>query len=620
MPKVQIDFGVKGADKAKKKVDGLGKGLEDLKSKAMGAAAGFLGAAALVAGMKAAVEASAEQELAEKKLAQALGSSTDELMKQASALQQTTTFGDEAIIQQQAYLASIGMTESQIKEMIPVAMDLASATGMTLEGAVKNASKTLAGMTGELGESVPALRTLTAEQLKAGEGIKLLGKQFKGMAEAEAQTLSGALQQAKNAVGDVAESVGDLLAPMVGGGAKIVKKFAENLEGAFDFLGKIDIAGTAKNFFGNLDLLVKAWLKQIGLNFSLLPDMFKAAFSKIISLAGTIMTKLWEGIKAVAKLLWEPMVMTLKMASANIKNAFIIMFNDIKGLFNSLADTWIGEKAGLKPLGMTELVNTEDLSLANTTIGSFFSVMNDNNANSLEEFKNASGEIWAEYTMQVLELKDQEKEKDNEVTQNTIDNQNKVDANATKVDKKEQERQKKMKELRKAAANQMVADLGKMAEEFPAVGKAAKRAAQVQALTDAYASANAAFKAMAGIPVVGPALAVIAATAALGAGIANVRQIEAAAQGADFVTSGPQLLMVGDNPGGREHVGVTPLSSSGNNGPNAGNVFNIVIEGNVLTKDFAEDEIAPAIAQALRRGNAPELESEIGRIDRKSIF
>lgn len=38
----------------------------------------------------------------------------------------------------------------------------------------------------------------------------------------------------------------------------------------------------------------------------------------------------------------------------------------------------------------------------------------------------------------------------------------------------------------------------------------------------------------------------------------TLRGIEAAATGADFMTNGPQLLLVGDNPGGREHVQVNP--------------------------------------------------------------
>ncbi len=54
-----------------------------------------------------------------------------------------------------------------------------------------------------------------------------------------------------------------------------------------------------------------------------------------------------------------------------------------------------------------------------------------------------------------------------------------------------------------------------------------KRSAEAQAIVDTYAAATAAYKAMAGIPVVGPGLGVAAAAAAIAAGLANVAQIEA---------------------------------------------------------------------------------------------
>lgn len=57
---------------------------------------------------------------------------------------------------------------------------------------------------------------------------------------------------------------------------------------------------------------------------------------------------------------------------------------------------------------------------------------------------------------------------------------------------------------------------------------AGKAMAVAQAMMDTYQSANAAYKAMAGIPVVGPVLAVTAATAAVSAGMANVKKIGAA--------------------------------------------------------------------------------------------
>lgn len=80
-----------------------------------------------------------------------------------------------------------------------------------------------------------------------------------------------------------------------------------------------------------------------------------------------------------------------------------------------------------------------------------------------------------------------------------------------------------------------------------------------------YSSATKAFDALAGIPIVGPGLGAAAAAAAIANGLANVAQISgiAAAGGADFITSKPTMLLVGDNPGGRERVTVEPLSGKG---------------------------------------------------------
>lgn len=66
-------------------------------------------------------------------------------------------------------------------------------------------------------------------------------------------------------------------------------------------------------------------------------------------------------------------------------------------------------------------------------------------------------------------------------------------------------------------------DLAKTSEVFGKKGFALWKTISVgQALVDTYASANAAYKAMAGIPVIGPGLAVAAAAAAISAGLANV--------------------------------------------------------------------------------------------------
>ena len=201
-----IEAKTKGTKKAESSVKSLKKSI-------VGLSAAYIGASGLIAGIKGSITAYSEQERVEKKLKAALGSSTDALLKQASALQGITIFGDEAVIAQQAFLASIGMTEQQIMKILPVAADLSAATGITLESAVRNTAKTFSGLAGELGELVPQLRDLTEEEMKAGEAVEVMADLFKNQASAEAKTLSGRLSRVKNVMGDIAEDIGESLAP-----------------------------------------------------------------------------------------------------------------------------------------------------------------------------------------------------------------------------------------------------------------------------------------------------------------------------------------------------------------------------------------------------------------------
>ena len=66
---------------------------------------------------------------------------------------------------------------------------------------------------------------------------------------------------------------------------------------------------------------------------------------------------------------------------------------------------------------------------------------------------------------------------------------------------------------------------GSMAQIWGEESKTGKAFATAQALIDTYSSANAAYSAMAGIPIVGPGLGIAAAAAAIIAGIANVKAI-----------------------------------------------------------------------------------------------
>lgn len=156
------------------------------------------------------------QQQAEQRLLTALKGRTNiqqRLIAQAAELQSRSVLGDEVVIGQQAYLASLGMTEEQIGRVIEASAQLSAATGMTLDSAVKNLAKTFGGLTGELGENIPKLKELTVEQLKNGEAVDFILENYKGFAESAAQTALGPLRQLNNAWGDFLEQIGAAMMP-----------------------------------------------------------------------------------------------------------------------------------------------------------------------------------------------------------------------------------------------------------------------------------------------------------------------------------------------------------------------------------------------------------------------
>ena len=223
------------------------------------------------------IKAADTQLKAEAKLLTALKQREDvqrRLIKQAAELQSKTVFGDEEIIGQQAYLAALGLAEQQINETINAAVELSAALGMELEAAVKNLAKTYGGLTGELGESIPALKELTAEQLKQGAAIDYVNRNYKGFAEQMAKTGAGPLQQLKNKLGDMAEKLGTALLPVIQKIAEWLGKLADwfnNLTPAMQEMIAGGIAISAA--FGPV-------VSVIGRLLSLLPTL-KAAFSSI---------------------------------------------------------------------------------------------------------------------------------------------------------------------------------------------------------------------------------------------------------------------------------------------------------------------------------------------------
>ena len=191
----------------------------------------------------------------------------------ASQLQSVTTIGDETTLGLAALARNFTSTNEQAQELTKAALDLSAATGISLEGSVKNLGKTLAGLTGELGESIPELRELSEESLKSGKAIEFVAQRFGGAAAALRNTFSGALQATMNSFGDLLEEIGfaitqnpqliGVLNELSDGFSRIGQFVKDNREEIAGFISQVIIglikalAGLTDSFIDNFDTINK---------------------------------------------------------------------------------------------------------------------------------------------------------------------------------------------------------------------------------------------------------------------------------------------------------------------------------------------------------------------------
>jgi len=172
--------------------------------------------AGFVAVMVKAVKAASAQEKADVELAESLKLAGDNTrgaiqdMKQfASAMQAVTTVGDEALQPIIALGANLsGLTRGPLKTLTIAAIGLSRRLGVDLKAAmlllaraVKGEFTTFSRYGIKLDETATAQEKLNQVMGFGIEGFKL--------AKAEATTLSGQMEQLKNALGDVFEGVGE---------------------------------------------------------------------------------------------------------------------------------------------------------------------------------------------------------------------------------------------------------------------------------------------------------------------------------------------------------------------------------------------------------------------------
>lgn len=508
MPNYIINVKEKGAKKASKNIGGLSQKLGGLKMSTMGAAAGFFGAGMLLSGMKSAIDLAGKQELAEKKLEVSLGRRSQALLDQASALQQVSTFGDEAIIEAQALIAAFVDDEDQIKAATKATLDLAAAKGMDLSAAADLVSKSLGSSTNALSRYGIEVKGAvgSSERLESLTGN--LADVFGGQASAQAETMSGKMEQMKNALGDAAEAFGELLFPLV--------------------------------------IPLAEGLKLIGESAVSVIDAFKSLITK-------------EQVEL--------------LTSAKIEiNEFQESINNMSGAELLLAARGFGE------MGVLTDAQLEKLNILNEAI------MNNSDIQEAAHGK-------------VTELEIRKKDMQENIAEH-INNIQKVEIKGIMdIEKAIEIAEKNRRDEKEKSLRQDMKNAALSGQSASQAMKSVVRAETMEAVSGYLASIlkTVPFPLNIGLAAAGGGIVAGLMDKALG-------QIPEFATGGDFVTSGPQLMMVGDNPSGQERVQITPLGGDPNiNGPQGGGV-NISISGNVMSQDFVEGELSEQIREAVRRG------------------
>jgi len=152
---------------------------------------------------------------------------TAALAKHAKELQSLTKYEDDAIISATALMQNIGhLGAEQLPDAQKAAIGLASAYRINLETAFELVGKAAAGSTAMMGKYGIVLDQSLSPQEKFSQVLKIGAEKF-AIATQEVNTASGRWEQFKNQVGDLVESLGQMLLPVLTDLIKLVQPIVQ---------------------------------------------------------------------------------------------------------------------------------------------------------------------------------------------------------------------------------------------------------------------------------------------------------------------------------------------------------------------------------------------------------
>ena len=119
-------------------------------------------------------------------------------------------------------------TGAQIKQILPVAADLATALGTDLNTAVTQLNNSFSGTVGQLGKLFPELKTFTTEELQAGKALEVIKNKVSGLSKEMANSTAGSLKNYKDTMANLREELGAMTTKVLTPMRDVVAQIAGN--------------------------------------------------------------------------------------------------------------------------------------------------------------------------------------------------------------------------------------------------------------------------------------------------------------------------------------------------------------------------------------------------------
>lgn len=451
----------------------------------------------------------------------------------ASEMQRLTGIADEAFLDGQRLLANYGVVGEKAQESIRAAYALSVSQGMSFESALMQIAKAAAGVTGSLSRYGIVLGDNVKDGEKFDAVLAQINEKFGASAQAAMGDTTSQVSALKERWGDLREEIGGNLIPALENLVNVGNKAMDMWNRLFNKDRTVDQIAYEKNLekiaelqkkIHNLDRAKETSGKAYDQN---VYEKRRADLEKELNFYKSAQQALEEQNyeRAVASKK-EEYIRSQQAEQINAKRQLVsltqeeatatqkVCAEEEKRVRQVLNDAGVGPKQTTSGWDTSNYQQEAPMSMASMLTGTDL----DETSRFFENIEQQKAGLEDLYNKK-LELLQQGQLDEETFAKAKMELDTQFAAQGAELDMQvAKKRQATMKTSLDNLASLQNSSNSKMA----AVGKAA---ATAQATIATYKSANEAYSALAGIPIVGPALAVAAAAAAIAAGLQNVAQI-----------------------------------------------------------------------------------------------